>query len=120
MKWNTQPLTKAFALMRKLGLLAEQNYLCCQTCGVHAMQDCADKDFPADAKPLGYCFYHAQDRDCLKEHGEAHLAFNAFGAGDSEAVGRIITHCLKVSGVRFKWDGTQRQRIQFFLKRKEG
>jgi hypothetical protein len=120
MKWNTKPLSKAFGMMRGLGLLAEQNYLCCQTCGVHAMQERADKDFPENAKPLGYCFYHVQDRDFLKERGVAHLAFNAFGSGDSVAVGRIIVHCLKQSGVSVKWDGTAAQRIQFSLKGKDG
>ena len=120
MKWNTKPLSKAFGMMRGLGLLAEQNYLCCQTCGCAAMQDRADKDFPADAKPLGYCFYHVQDRDFLKERGVAHLAFNAFGSGDSVAIGRIIVHCLKQSGVSVKWDGTASQRIQFSLKGKDG
>jgi hypothetical protein len=119
MRWNTKPLSRAFGMMRGFGLLAEQNYLCCQNCGVHAMQERAAKDYPANAQPLGYCFYHVQDRDFLKEQGVAHLAFNAFGSVDSVWVGRIIVHCLKQSGVSVKWDGTAAQRIQFSLIEKE-
>lgn len=115
-KFDMRPLRRAFAEMRDYGILAEEDFLCCMSCGVAAMQAKADK-LPADAQPVGYCFYHGQDTDSLVEHGRSMLAFNGFGATDSRAVGRIIVGCLRRAGVRVRWSGDARERIEFWVKR---
>lgn len=114
MKLDMKPLRRAFAEMRQYGVLAEESFLCCQSCGVAAMQDKA-AEFPEDSQPVGYCFYHGQDAEGLAESGRAMLAFNGFGSTGSKSVGNIVVGCLKRAGVRTKWSGDARHRIEFRL-----
>ena len=111
-------LTAAFKRMRTFGILARQNFMCCQTCG------CAEVDNIVDAKrakkkkevPLGYCFYHAQDADNLRRTGNVFLAYGAIDDnGDSTAVGHIICECLRQCGLEFKWDGSRWTRIEVIV-----
>jgi hypothetical protein len=114
MKLNMKPLRRAFSEMRRYGILAEENLLCCQSCACSEMESQAE-EFPEDSKPVGYCFWHGQDHEELVTSGRAMLAFNGFGATDSRAVGHIVVGCLKRAGVRAKWDGSVSHRIEFWL-----
>lgn len=116
MTLNMKPLRVAFAEMRRYGILAEANFLCCMSCGCSAMQEQAEQ-FPENAQPVGYCFYHGQDADGLAENGRAMLAYGGFGSTDPGAVGRIIVGCLERAGVRCQWSGDPGQRIEFWLRR---
>lgn len=114
MKPNMKPLRRAFSEMRRYGILAEPDFLCCQSCGVAAMESMA-REFPDDSQPVGYCFYHGQDAEGLAESGRAMLAFNGFGPVDSRAVGNIVVGCLNRAGVKTRWSGDTRHRIEFRL-----
>jgi len=111
---NKTALTNAFKMMRKMGIVARQNFLCCQSCGCAAIDDIVEKKRKAKQPvPLGYCFYHAQDADTLRYSGYVYLAFGAIDDnGDSTGVGNIIVMCLKQCGVRCKWDGNCYTRIK--------
>jgi hypothetical protein len=114
MATDKSKLTAAFKRMRTFGILARQNFMCCQTCG------CAKVDLIVDEKrakkkevPLGYCFYHAQDADTLRLTGKVFLAYGAIdNSGDSTAVGHIICECLRQCGLEFQWEGSRWTRIE--------
>lgn len=110
-------LTAAFKMMRKYGIFARQNFLCCQTCGCAAVDKAVEeKRKKKQDVPLGYCFYHAQDAACLREEGRVMLAYGAIDDnGDSTAVGSIIAMCLRECGVAYKWDGSRYTRIEAFV-----
>ncbi len=117
-KLELKPLRRAFAKLERYGILAEMDYWCCGTCGGHAI----GKEYesaPVDDKPVGYCFFHAQDMDCLIEEGNAMLHFNGFGAVSSVFVGNLIVDTLRSCGVRCLWDGDVRRRIEFWVVRKQ-
>lgn len=117
-KLELKPLRQAFAKLRRYGILAEMDYLCCGNCGSYAMEK-EYKAAPEDDKPVGYCFFHGQDMDCLIEEGSAMLNFNGFDAVSSVFVGNLIVDTLSSCGVRCKWDGDVRHRIEFWVDRKK-
>ena len=117
-KLEMKPLRRAFAEMRQYGILAEEDFTCCQNCGAAEMESRAADEFPEDAKPVGYCFFHGQDTEELIECGRSMLAFSGFGSTDTGAVGRIAVGCLKRAGVKVKWNGDTRTRIEFWVERK--
>lgn len=111
MQLNMKPVRKAFSEMRRRGILAEENLMCCQSCACSEMESQAE-EFPG---PVGYCFWHGQDHEELVTSGRTMLAFGAFGDADSEAVGHIVVGCLERAGVRAQWDGSVSHRIEFWL-----
>lgn len=120
LKLDRRPIRAAFRELRKYGILCEGGrWTCCQSCGQRDMQESFD-DAAEDEKPLGYCFWHDQDEDVLVREGSTMLAFNAFDSMDTRFVGNIIVGVLKKHGVKTKWDGTGRTRIEFTLERKGG
>jgi hypothetical protein len=112
--YDKAALTAAFKMMRTFGLLARQNFLCCQSCGCAEVDNIvAEKRKKKKPVPLGYCFYHGQDAERLRYDGKVHLAYGSIdNDGDSTAVGHIIAHCLDRSGLSFKWDGSRYTRIE--------
>lgn len=115
-------ITKAFNLMNERGLIARENYECCQSCGGYAITVEAEKMID-EGKPKdeikGCCFYHEQDMDNRCDGGEFYLAYGLMESGkhgyiglSNEEVGRIVTACLTEVGVEFEWDGDGGTRIK--------
>src|ERR1700687_4059814 len=55
-------LNRAFGLMRDRGLVAEQNFMCCSSCGQRVMDE---EMLPNHPDATGYCFYDSQSADTL-------------------------------------------------------
>jgi len=108
-------ITKAFKQLRKEGFAARENYMCCQGCGLAAIQE----KYP---KAIAYVFWHQQDNDDAMEGRNFHLAFGhkVKGTDDrwvenetlSTLIGHHIVATLKAHGVETIWDGTNRTRIE--------
>lgn len=97
----------AFAALSDRGVLAEQDYWCCQTCG-HA----AAADEVSERGLRGYVFYHQQDTESAVDGGGLFLAFGT-GKPDAEADVAIASEAvaaLREQGLTVSWDGTVRQR----------
>lgn len=112
-------LNDAFRAMRRAGLIARQNYLCCSSCaGAQIAVDIEnkiDKDPKAKDKIAGTCFYHRQDAAALGRRGNDAIMMLRYGNLDTqkhgmvgnttEEVGRIVCQALRESGIGFEWDG---------------
>lgn len=101
-------LNEAFAKLRKAGMIARQNYLCCQSCGCAGV----DRDFnnlsaEKQKSKLGYCFYHRQGNARRKQSHNFHLTFGVFkeGLGDPTAIGQKIVEVLADCGIPVRWNG---------------
>lgn len=120
---NKANLDAAFKVMRGVGLLARQSFLCCSSCAGYQMaldaKAAADKGNP----PKGCCFYHKQDAENLREGQDFYLAFGVVeyhGDGgaktvygeDTAAIGRQVVEILNRHGVRTEWDGSENTRIK--------
>ena len=102
-------LTKAFKIMRTKGLVARQNFTCCQSCGGAKISQMAE------ARGLdGFAFYHRQDADSLANGDGVYLAYGSRTGGDEEeiAVGRLVCEALTEAGLDYIWDGSNWTRIK--------
>lgn len=107
-------LTEAFRLMRKRGLLARQNFSCCQNCGCSEMDTMKKEGTPEQRSAIGYAFYHQQDNENKENGQDFYIAYGVFGDaadGAAAAIGQIVTFCLNAAGVVFEWDGNPSTRI---------
>jgi len=119
-KFDRRPIRAAFRELERYGILCEGGrWVCCQSCGHHDLRQRWEAA-GEDEKPLGYCFWHAQDEESLVATGKTMLAFNAFDSSDSMFVGRIVVGVLKKHGVKTQWNGDRRKRIEFTLPKRGG
>jgi len=88
-------INKAFVALRKKGYFARQNFLCCNSCGWHAIPD-------DQAKKA--VFYHAQSADDLKKEGKCWLSWSGNGVE--------IVKVFQNAGVTANWNGDSDQKIQ--------
>ncbi|MFT4298741.1 MAG: hypothetical protein QM597_03785 [Aeromicrobium sp.] len=77
-QWNdaetATTLTRAFAALAEIGVVARENFSCCGTCGAAEIGDERD-----DSRTWrGYVFYDQQDTDSLIADGETYLSYGAF------------------------------------------
>lgn len=108
-------LDAAFDELKAAGIIAEQNYWCCQTCAsgdVHAALKKARKS--GGAVPRGYIYYHEQDTEGAI-HGEG--LFLAYGAEQRDkaanlAIAREVVETLQKHGLAPDWNGNLNTRIQ--------
>lgn len=103
-------LDQAFAELEMDGIVARQNFSCCQNCG-HA--EIGGEISAAEGPVDGYTFYHLQDTESAVETGFLYLAYGATDNGGEavEAVGRRIAAALERAGLTVEWNGSRSQRI---------
>ncbi len=117
-------LTKAFRLMRKEGLIAYQNFLCCQSCASSEIVERFEKmNETKRVKIKGVCFYHHQDEQNFRDSGRGYLAFGSVSYKDPVTgqeietplpvveVGKLVTKCLTEAGLKVEWDESEHHRI---------
>lgn len=109
-------LDGCFAELEKDGIVARQNFTCCQTCG-HA--EIGDQILEAQKKGAvsGYTFYHQQDTERAAEGGGVYLAYGSLSGEEQGTldVAQRIADALRRSGLTVTWDGTTSQRIRVDL-----
>lgn len=122
---NADLLKIAFAQLRREGLIARQNFLCCSGCALSQIG--ADFAKPRNAIKAGFVFYHRQDTERLrpkqryvKPSETLHLRFGARPGAileDQETVivGRAIVDALADVGLEAKWNGDPRVTIEVLL-----
>ena len=103
-------VARAFERLNAKGITSRANFACCQGCA------CAEIEDEAAKGDTGYCFYHAQDNDDLKESARLHLAFGSMNddAGDEEyiRVGKMVVATLAAEvDLKVKWNKSAATRI---------
>lgn len=104
-------IDRAFAALERAGIVARQNFTCCQTCGHVEIGD------ELDDRSVGYTFFHQQDTESAVEGYGICLAYGAVAESDEAAVAvaRSVTEALEREGLTVTWNGTSQQRIQVAL-----
>lgn len=103
METDKQRFTKMFRELRKLGFVARQNYMCCQTCGWAAVEN----DYGIKDDVSNVVFYHNQDNDSFDKKGNLIEVIHLAWQGD----GNKIKETAEKFGYTVDWNGTENQRI---------
>jgi len=101
-------LNRAFATLDASGIVARQNFSCCQNCGHGEIRD----ERPDDAPSHGYTFFHVQDTEAAVDGGGLYLAYGSFEPdSDAAGVGRRVSEALRAEGLSVEWNGSTNTRI---------
>jgi hypothetical protein len=106
------------AEMRKLGYVARANFMCCGGCAGSAISGDITKKVLAGKKtlPTGSIFWHRQDEDRFREHGELNIRYGRIECWDEDKciwrselpdsyVGHLLERKLKEKGLKVEWSG---------------
>lgn len=107
-------LDAAFDDLEAHGILARQNFTCCQTCG-HAEMKAEIDEARADGRRVaGYVFFHRQDTDYAVDGHGLFLAFAATVRGETAAaaIGRRVAEAVTRQGLAVSWDGSAETRVR--------
>jgi hypothetical protein len=107
-------LDRAFAELEANGIVARQNFTCCQTCGHAEIGEQIENAMAEGRAVEGYTFFHQQDTEAAVDEGGMHLAYGALeeGEGATAAIGRRVADTLGRHGLAVQWDGSVKTRIQ--------
>lgn len=115
--WNfdtdCDKLDNVFAELDAMGIIARQNFSCCQNCGHTEIWD--EVDQARSEQPVsGYVFYHMQDTERACSEGVLYLAYGAVENGDQPAlaVAREIVDSCQRAGLKTDWNGSLEKRIK--------
>jgi hypothetical protein len=103
-------LDRAFAALERSGVVARQNFTCCQTCGHAEIGDeIAEAQEKADV--VGYTFYHMQDTERAAQGGGLYLSYGALEQTEAalQKVGRSIIEALRKEGLKPEWDDPKKR-----------
>lgn len=106
-------LDAAFAGLDAAGILARQDFSCCQNCG-HGEMWALVEDAVAQGRDIrGYAFYHQQDTEHAVEGYGLFIAWGATHAGEPPlvSVGHEVADALRREGLNVTWDGNTKKRI---------
>jgi hypothetical protein len=106
-------LDAAFADLEASGVVARQNFTCCQNCGHGEIGGEIAEVRDAGREVHGYTFYHMQDTEAAVDGRGLYLAYGALDAGDKAlvAVGQEIVKALRRHKLKPRWNGRGSERI---------
>jgi hypothetical protein len=105
-------LDEAFAALNRQGIVARQNFSCCNNCGFAEIWDEIENE--EERQPVeGYVFYHLQGTECAIESGQLLLAYGCVAEDEAVfvRVANKIVEELRRVGLDAKWQGTARHPI---------
>lgn len=120
---NRKLLVKSFADLRRQGLIARTNFMCCQNCAGSAIADSVSKvSKEKAAKVKGCVFWHHQDEEDIRLRGNLSLAYGDLDSNvhgkvglTNEEVGKMVVETLKKRGLKVEWNGDVGTRIRVDL-----
>lgn len=106
-------LDRAFDLLSLRGIVARQNFTCCQTCGHYEIWEEIQQTEEMGQPVRGYVFYHMQDTESASREG---CLFLAYGATERTAesmteIAQEIIDALQDVGLITFWNGELNKRI---------
>ncbi|MEU2170104.1 DUF6891 domain-containing protein [Micromonospora chersina] len=109
---DSDRLTTAFRALDAAGIVARENFTCCQNCGAEEIGAEARRGL----KPRGYTFYHRQDAERGVEGSGVWLAYGAFEGASAAEIGAEVAAALRAAGLTVNWDGAVDRRIHVPLR----
>ncbi|MFG1868676.1 DUF6891 domain-containing protein [Micromonospora arborensis] len=104
-------LTAAFRTLSAGGLVARENFSCCQNCGTTEI----GAEVPRGRSARGYAFYHQQDAEHAVDGSGVHVAYGLFGEPPTADIGAEVAAALRAEGLPVHWDGKPGTRIRVSL-----
>ncbi|MEU7614359.1 hypothetical protein [Micromonospora sp. NPDC049204] len=104
-------LTAAFRTLSAAGVVARENFSCCQTCGTAEIGG----EIPRGRTARGYAFYHQQDAENGVDDSGVHVAYGLFGQPTTADLGAEVVAALRAEGLSVHWDGSTGTRIRVAL-----
>lgn len=106
-------IDQAFAELEKQGIVARQNFSCCQSCGFAEIGDECSEFTKKGTSIEGYTFYHMQDTENAVEGYGIYLSYGSTQDGEAAAinVGRQIVLVLQNKGLSPQWAEDIHKRI---------
>jgi hypothetical protein len=101
-------LERAFKALEDAGIVARENFTCCQTCGHAEIGDEIDAWRDAGRSVRGYVFFHQQDTERATEGQGLMLAYGVASEGvEAIEIGSEIVRALDGAGLAVRWDGAE-------------
>jgi hypothetical protein len=108
---DSDRLTDAFRILDASGIVAREDFACCQACGTAEIGHEAIDAAP----PRGYVFYHGQDAERAAAGGSLWLSYGRFDQERSAETGAEVVSALRAEGLDVDWDGSPDRRIHVRL-----
>ncbi len=100
-------LTNAFNELTQNGIVAKENFTCCQSCGSYEIWEHAVEG------DVGYVFYHQQDTERAVEGEGVYLSYGHIGMAKkplSEITEQIVK-TIEKHGLKVDWNGSSNTRM---------
>jgi len=112
-------LRRAFDQLAQSGVLARENYQCCQTCAYAAVDEEIAEAVDRGEAVRGYVLFHSQDTEravdsgiLLLRYGGSNLDPELQGAAASQTIGEEICAVLKAAEFEPVWSGSPDESIR--------
>jgi Domain of unknown function (DUF6891) len=106
-------LQRAFEQLEQGGVLARENYWCCQTCAYSAIDQEIAEASERGEEPRGYVLFHNQDTDRAVETGSLMLRYGGVtedpksqGVAATKKIGDEIVALLRSLDFQPEWSGS--------------
>jgi len=108
---DSDRLTDAFRALDASGIVAREDFTCCQNCGLNEIDDEVDQG----DSPRGYVFYHAQDAERAAAGGSIYLSYGLFGEPSTMEFAEEVIEQVRAQGLSVDWNGSLDKRFHVRL-----
>ncbi len=101
-------IASAFRVVRKKGILARSNFMCCSGCAGSELSIMAHKK----SGSIGYVFYHSQDNERLLKSGKVHIGFSSSGHVPTLRIAERLIVALQDAGLSTSWNHMESSKVE--------
>ncbi|MEE2037834.1 hypothetical protein Q8791_11450 [Nocardiopsis sp. CT-R113] len=107
-------LTRAFRALDESGIIAREDFTCCDTCGRAALDAelGVRNSEPGGAATRGYAFYHHGESLAAADGGSLYVGFESSHPVRLAAVGEEVAEVLRAHGLTVEWDGDSGRKLR--------
>lgn len=120
-------LRPVFTLLRSMGYIAKQNFMCCNNCAGYALANyiTEQKDKNPNYNINGIVFYTQQDAENKRDGEDFYISYGdvettkygTFGIS-TKLVGEAVCGALRQFSIDFEWNGNPDTRIKIIQRRR--
>ncbi|MDE3721694.1 hypothetical protein PWG71_09870 [Nocardiopsis sp. N85] len=104
---DSERLTRAFRALDESGILAREEFSCCNSCARVELHAAA-----GGTGSRGYAYYHWQDTLLAADGASLMIGFESTHPVRHAAVGAEVTEALRTHGLTVHWDGDPARKIE--------
>ena len=107
-----EKLLAAFSDLRRQGIIARADYMCCGSCATYNLLLEAERRSDKGKVVKGIAYWHKQDEESFRKSGMLFIGYSGVKKFRCKLIAEMIVETLNEYGLVTEWDGSDSNKVE--------